>query len=307
MPRRSLKSRWSSLAAAALLLACDAPAPPKPTPTPNARPTAATTNKAAAPIAIASRFAAADRVVAIGDVHGDLNATRAALKLGGVIDDKDNWVGGTTVVVQTGDVLDRGDGERAIIELLQKLQAQAQKAGGRVHTLHGNHELMNVAQDFRYVTPFGMQDFGDRAAAFRPGGSYARKLADNPVVVVVGDTVYCHGGVLPSYTDIDRINRETAAWLLGQNAAGMRIIERPDSPVWSRHYSDNPDDKDCALLDQALTKLKAKRMVVGHTVQKEITNACGEKIWRVDVGMAAHYGGSPQVLELTADGPRPVR
>jgi hypothetical protein len=146
-----------------------------------------------------------------------------------------------------------------------------------------------------------------RAAAFLPGGAYATKLAQQPVVVVVGDTVFCHGGVLPKYAaEIERINRDVANWLLGGSDAGAAVVAQPDSPVWSRHYSDQPDEADCKLLDDALAKLGAKRMVVGHTVQPRISAACGDKVWRVDVGMSAYYGGSPEVLELTADGARAI-
>ena len=270
-------------------------------------------------LSVTTRYPSARRVVAIGDVHGDLAATHAALRLSGLIDDGGHWSGGDTVLVQTGDVLDRGDDEQAILDLLIGLQAEAKKAGGAVHLLQGNHELMNAAGDFRYVTAGGWRDFQDapgvdpadpratryppdqraRVAAFLPGGSYAKKLAPHPVVVIVGDTVFAHGGVTPKYAaDIERINAEVASWLIGGSPKGAQIVMKPDSPVWSRHFSDDPDAADCALLDQSLGTMKAKRMVVGHTVQKKISAACDDRVWRIDVGMASHYGGTPQALEL---------
>ena len=66
-----------------------------------------------------------ERLVAFADVHGDLDATRNVLRLAGLIDDTDQWIGGETVVVQTGDQLDRGDGERAILDLFESLSQQA--------------------------------------------------------------------------------------------------------------------------------------------------------------------------------------
>ena len=68
-------------------------------------------------------------------------------------------MGGDLVVVQTGDILDRGDQEEEIFQLFQALQQQAQAAGGAVHVLNGNHELMNAYLDYRYVTEAGFQDF----------------------------------------------------------------------------------------------------------------------------------------------------
>ena len=70
-------------------------------------------------------LAAAERIVAIGDLHGDLDATRQALLLAGAIDENDHWVGGEMTVVQTGDQLDRDDQEQAILELLDRLQGEA--------------------------------------------------------------------------------------------------------------------------------------------------------------------------------------
>jgi hypothetical protein len=98
------------------------------------------------------RVPAAGRIVAIGDLHGDLNATRQALRLAGAIDASDQWIGGDLVVVQTGDQLDRGDNEQEILDLFERLASQAAKTGGAVYSLNGNHELMNAVFDFRYVT-----------------------------------------------------------------------------------------------------------------------------------------------------------
>jgi hypothetical protein len=105
----------------------------------------------------ATRQPAAARIVAFGDVHGDLAATRRALRLAGAIDENDRWIGGALVVVQTGDQLDRGDDERAILDLFRRLVRDAARAGGAFHPLNGNHELMNAQLDLRYVTEGGFR------------------------------------------------------------------------------------------------------------------------------------------------------
>ena len=76
-------------------------------------------------------YPAPERLVAIGDVHGDLSATRRALVLAGAIDQTDRWIGGGLVIVQVGDQLDRGDDEQEILELLDRLRDEAEVAGGR--------------------------------------------------------------------------------------------------------------------------------------------------------------------------------
>src|SRR5690606_27827995 len=106
------------------------------------------------------------------------------------------------VVVQTGDQLDRGDDDRALLDYLERLQQKAREQGGALVVLNGNHEVMNVQGDFRYATPDSHAAFADargRAAAFAPGGRYARLLAERPVAAVVGDNVFVHGGLLPEH------------------------------------------------------------------------------------------------------------
>jgi hypothetical protein len=281
-----------------------------------------------------SRYPGAPRIVAIGDLHGDFNATRVALRLAGALgkDDKDDpWAGGSLVLVQTGDQLDRGDQERAILELFDRLTEEAKKAGGAVHALNGNHELMNVAGDFRYVTQGGFKDFEGlpgmplsdprvaelpapsraRAAAFLPGAPYAKRLAKRDVIAVVGDTVFVHGGLLPQHVSygIDRINSEARAWMNGDAKSQPSILSAEDAPVWSRHYGGpSVGARDCEALSRALAAVPAKRLVVGHTVQKGgISSACDGKVWRIDVGLAAFYGGRPEVLEITGDTVRVLR
>jgi Calcineurin-like phosphoesterase len=104
---------------------------------------------------------AASRLIAIADLHGDLTSARRALKLAGVIDDQDRWSGGDTVVVQVGDVLDRGDDEPALLALVDRLTEEAAAAGGAYVMLLGNHELMNASGDFRYVTAAGFAQYAD--------------------------------------------------------------------------------------------------------------------------------------------------
>ncbi|RPJ53211.1 MAG: protein-tyrosine-phosphatase [Acidobacteria bacterium] len=104
------------------------------------------------PLLAQDEFPAADRIVAVGDVHGDFDRFSALLRDAGVIDKKQKWIGGRTHLVQTGDFVDRGPESRKVMDLLMRLEEQALKAGGRVHVLLGNHETMNLFGDLRYVT-----------------------------------------------------------------------------------------------------------------------------------------------------------
>ena len=267
-----------------------------------------------------STYPAPPRLVAIGDVHGDLDAFRSVLRLAGAIGADDHWSGGSLWIVQTGDLLDRGEQERGILDLATRLENEATHAGGRFIVLNGNHEIMNAQGDFRYVTANGFRDFDryaddarghvreefpstmqGRAAVFAPGGRYAREFAARNTVVVVGDTVFVHGGLIPAHIDtgLDAINNAARAFFLGR-APLAPILQSEDSPVWFRGYSLGEDPAACAQLDATLDRLHVRRMVVGHTVQRTgINAACANHVWRIDVGLARLYDGPIEALEIT--------
>ncbi|XAR71052.1 Protein-tyrosine-phosphatase [Bertholletia excelsa] len=295
-----------------------------------------------------------ERLVAIGDLHGDLGKTKTALRIGGLIDASDRWIGGSSTVVQVGDVLDRGNDELKILYFLEKLKRQAAKSGGKIVTMNGNHEIMNVDGDFRFVTPSGLDEFkvwahwycvgnaikslcgglgkpkdpfsgvpkvfpnvkqeisdGIRAriAALRPEGPIStRFLSKNLTVVVFGDSVFVHGGLLPKHVShgLDRINEEVRDWFSGlKEKVSSELVRGRDSVVWLRSFShERPIKCDCSTLEHVLATIPgAKRMIMGHTIQKKGINwVCENKAIRIDVGMSSGCtNGFPEVLEITGN------
>lgn len=317
----------------ALLFGCDRTPEVKPDttlpppPTPQVEPSAKVAAPTKAEPTTSYRLPAKARLVAIGDIHGDLTALRAALRLGGAIDSDDKWIGKDLTVVQTGDQIDRGDQDREVLDVIEKLEGEAKAAGSELIVLNGNHELMNASFDFRYVTKRSFASFGElaehapasterlpddergRAAAFAPGGPYALKLSRHLTVAVVGDSLFAHGGVLPAHIDygLERINREASAFLAGKQPRLPAALSAEDAPVWTRLYGGpEVDDATCETLGRVLAQVGAKRLIVGHTVQKGgIQSGCRDRLFRIDVGLSAFYGDNPpEVLEITAQGTR---
>ena len=184
-------------------------------------------------------FSGVDRIVAVGDVHGDLPAFTEVLRAAKVIDPDGKWVGGKTNLVQIGDLPDRGPDTRKVIELLQNLEKQAKKAGGAVHILIGNHDAMNMYGDLRYTTAAEFAAFktdksaelreayfqqlveqnkpADRAAfkakfdketplgwvehrqAWEPKGPIGKWTASHPAVLKINDTLFVHAGLSPRF------------------------------------------------------------------------------------------------------------
>jgi hypothetical protein len=100
---------------------------------------------------------------------------------------------------------------------------------------------------------------------------------------------------------LGRINDEVRSFMLGTLPELPPIMASDDSPVWTRVYSGTPEPA-CGELEQVLSELHAKRMVVGHTPQQVgVNSACDGKVWRIDVGLARHYGGPVQALQIKGD------
>lgn len=115
---------------------------------------------------------APERLVALGDIHGDFDDFCLILKRVGLVNEQNHWIGGNATLVQTGDVIDRGPKNREAMDLLMRLQKEAADAGGEVLPLLGNHEVMNILGDLRYVSPQQYADFADSDSEKRLHGAY---------------------------------------------------------------------------------------------------------------------------------------
>jgi hypothetical protein len=155
---------------------------------------------------------------------------------------------------------------------------------------------------------------------FSPGGPLAQQLAMNSTVLIVNDTVFAHGGLMPRHVEfgLEKLNKSVADWMRGaeiadeedRTALGMAIGSVKDSVVWNRTFgtenfvTDSDRDRACEVLGKTLDLLPdVKRMVVGHTPQLGGCNGeCDGRIWRIDVGMSfGVVGADPEVLEIEGD------
>jgi hypothetical protein len=114
---------------------------------------------------LASATPSAPRIVAVGDLHGDGQAWETIARAAGVTDQNGHWAGGKTILVQMGDIADRGADSLKIIRNLQQLQKEAPHKGGKVIVVLGNHEAMNLTGDYRYTTAGEYASFADADSA----------------------------------------------------------------------------------------------------------------------------------------------
>ena len=111
---------------------------------------------------IQAEFAQVDRIVVVGDIHGDMEQAIAVLQSANLIDSRKRWIGEGTHLVQMGDIPDRGPDTKDILKYFQRLTKEAAKAGGQVHMLIGNHDAMNMQGDLRYVHEGEYKAFASR-------------------------------------------------------------------------------------------------------------------------------------------------
>lgn len=258
------------------------------------------------------------RVVAIGDVHADLAATRAVFEGAGLADASGRWTGGRTVAVQTGDITDRGPDGRQTLAWLRALQADADAHGGRLVTLIGNHEAMNLTGDWRYVSAADLAGYGGEAAraqAFGPDGEDGAWLRRQDAIAQVGDTVFVHGGIDAHWARLGVVGLNAAVRdaLLAVTQGtvprtNLPAILGPDGPLWNRALVLGEEPAACPELARALEILGARRMVVGHTTQRDgrIGERCGGALYAIDTGISALYGNHRAVLEITGGRARPL-
>lgn len=276
---------------------------------------------------------ACDRIVVFGDIHGDLKLTIEFLTQSNVASydygtKKATWTGGRTCCVQVGDQVDRcrfttsdqtcnnpkttlndEANDIVIMELFNDLNIQAQKVGGNVISLLGNHELLNAMGHMEYVSYLGIKQFDNyidpknpskkyvngqeaRIHAFKPGNEYGMMMGCTRYpAVIVGSHLFVHAGIIDALIDelsiknikdIEKINIKIKRWLMGtlsQKYVDDIIQYSENSMFWSRLLGKIPPNTpmtDHICLDniQNVLKLfKVGSIVVGHTPQSFIENA----------------------------------
>lgn len=295
---------------------------------------------------------APSKIVVIGDLHGDWVATVNSLKTANLIVPcnsnkyKYKWSGKDSILVQLGDQIDRCRLDRGpchlegatlndeasdikILKFFTHLHQQASKEGGAVYSILGNHEMMNVQGDFRYVSRANLLEFSkdgslaqgieNRKNEFKPGNKYANFLAcTRPVAMVIGKNLFIHAGIVPQIANkyqVKDINSIVALFLFDKlndsdkNKYNDLLINPATSPYWTRllgnlNRSNNKEyiENTCKTIFQSgiLSNLLGtkkphpiERIFIGHTPQmlKGINTICNNKIYYMDVGVSKAFDG----------------
>jgi hypothetical protein len=239
------------------------------------------------------------RVAALSDFHGQYDLMMTLLTNNKVIDNQGDWHFGNGHFVITGDVFDRGDKVTEILWFLYHLERQAEQAGGKVHLLLGNHEVMVLNGDLRYLHPKYIEVAKKLALPFEQ--LFAKKtvlgdwLRSKSVLVKVNDMLFAHGGFHPSLArekrtlaDINSVfkNNLVKAEMATERQGWGKYLHKSNGPVWYRGYFAKERGKDDGAsseeIDLLLSHFNIKHLIVGHTSQKQIETRYQGRVIAID-------------------------
>lgn len=246
----------------------------------------------------------ADSICVISDIHGEYNSYIELLKAGGIIDKDLNWNFGSGHLVVLGDISGKGDMVTEVYWHLYGLEKQAARAGGKVHVLLGNHELlllrkslMDLNEKYRKVETVFNKDYSDFYAENTVLGKWLRS---RPVVITIDNILFVHGGI--SYELVRRkltarqINRIFFNNIIGKDPETvysnelLKFLSHTDGPLWYRGYFEDADFCENKL-QPILDFYDKEHIIVGHTPCLEIDAVFNNKIIGVDTGLQYKQSG----------------
>lgn len=242
------------------------------------------------------RIQGVDSLFVISDIHGEYDNMVAVLTNAGLIDEELRWAGGGSHLAVLGDMMSRGPDVAAVLWFLYRLEREAEAAGGGVHIALGNHEIMVMLDDLRYV------HYKEAWIAHGHGLSYDRMydprrsvlgswLASRPAAIQVDDALLAHGGVSPTYLDhsLEALRDSlhvfvdedlfyhwadtTRRFDLDEEAFNRRVdfFWADESLFWYRDYAQS--DTLGGELEAVLEAFDAQVHIVGHTPIAHIQEA----------------------------------
>lgn len=253
-----------------------------------------------------AEFKKVSRQFVISDIEGNFGALRKLLQGNGVIDANYNWTFGNGHLVLIGDFVDRGKQVTEVLWLIYSLEEKAKTAGGYVHFILGNHEIMNMSNDLRYLNPkyvegamllneHFMELYGENS-------ELGRWLRTKNIMEKIGDMLYTHGGISAHINQanlsVSGINKLARPFYADTNYLytnpKLDIIYSDLGPFWYRGYYQGKEKARTGQIDSTLSWFGAEKIVTGHTpVAEKISSWYNGKVINTDVH---HAEGKSEAL-----------
>ena len=252
-----------------------------------------------------------DRLVIIGDIHGDIKRFKNILLDAKIINNNIEWIAEpqNTIVIQMGDQIDSlnriEDNDWEVLEDIEMLKFTdlldkiASTKGGKVISIIGNHEFMNILGNYTYVSAKSIANNEKRRnELFKPGGQLSKILSNRPIIIKIGSLLFCHAGlkeshlfVLQKYNkEIFYLNKLWKTFALTNNINNQedseifsKIILDDDGILWTRSLTSGEE------LNIVLKNINCNHMFVGHTVVDSI-KLINNNLWYTDTGISRAFG-----------------
>lgn len=245
-----------------------------------------------------------DSIAVLADIHGEYATYVRSLRSTGVIDRDLNWSFGRGHLVILGDVFDRGDKVTEVLWHLFGLEKQAEKAGGRVHFLLGNHELMILTNDnhyiskkYRKVEQITGKDYGH---LYSENSVIGKWLRSKPVMMSINDILFVHGGISPGMVkrnlSVEQVNLMFAEHFCDErdhdtcSDEQLAFLGDEEGPLWYRGYFTDSELNE-ASIDSILAFYGVNHIIVGHTSSRYINVKYSNKIIGTDTGIKYRQPG----------------
>lgn len=262
-----------------------------------------------------SEFLGVDSIMVVGDVHGEFDTMKKLLIENKVISPKEDWLFGNNHLVFVGDIFDRGDKVTEALYFIRRISEKAGKKGGKVHLILGNHEVMVLLNDSRYISA-KYKNLSKRLLTnyynfFAENTDLGRWLRTLNSVLKINDKLFVHGGlsydVVKKNLSIDQINEDIRYSLCNAKTMSAKDLKKkiyyPGNPLWyrgymmeSRYYSKITEPE----VDEVLKFYKAKQIMFGHTELEEISFLYQKKLCALNVPMG-YVQFRPQILLIVGD------
>jgi Calcineurin-like phosphoesterase len=233
-----------------------------------------------------------EKMLVISDIEGNFKAFKSILLGNKVINSKLNWSFGANHLVLVGDFFDRGLQVTECLWLIYKLEKEAEEMGGKVHFILGNHEMMNLKGQFKYVRDkyFINSDTLrlDYTKWFSQQTELGRWLRTKNGIEKIGDYLVVHAGIssdFPKNYDLKQINdsirRAIDKLYTPEELQKSDVFIGIASPLWYRGIAQEKESQ--TNVDNILSNYNASKMIIGHTIMEEIKYLYNKKVIAIDL------------------------
>ena len=256
-------------------------------------------------------FSSPTNLFILSDLEGNFGAFRKLLQANKIITDDFQWQFNNGHLVLIGDFFDRGEQVTELLWFIYSLEEKAKAAGGYVHFILGNHEIMNLTDDLRYLNKKYLENAAlldqKYISLYDENSELGRWLRTKNIIERIGDIIFTHGGISSainklnlSLREINKLARPYYADTIYQyEDAKSDIIFSNLGPFWYRGYYDEKNTSVPLQIDSTLSQFKARQIITGHSIVADTVSMWyGGRLFNTDV---PHSTGKSEALLIEKD------